>query len=101
MQDPATIQVHFVRDTLDPLPAAPVLKYFWENAYGVWHSNITARDDADTIAVVEYLISTNPKLINGGGATLKLVTVPDNTDWEIRKSCNGSEVVASVFEVWK
>jgi hypothetical protein len=97
---PISIQVHFRPQVLDPLPDPPVLKYIWENLYGVWNCNVPTRNDPDIIAAIEYFIDTNPALINGGGCNLKIVQIPDDVEWVIRKNCAGNEVVASQFEVW-
>jgi hypothetical protein len=54
------------------------------------------RTDPDLIAVVEEL---GPAAAGGPGATLKVVEVPDDADWEI-EHVHGREWVAETHRTW-
>lgn len=64
--------------------------------YGyIGNNNGYKRDDADLVAAVETL----GEAANGDCASLKVVEIPDGTDWEISEY-DGNEHVAQKHATW-
>lgn len=70
----------------------------WNKAYSEsrLYDRDIPRDDADLIAVVEAL----GKAANGRCASLKVVEIPDDVEWQINK-CDGNELVAYKHRRWE
>jgi len=63
-----------------------------------WYEEVNdiARDDEDLVNVVKVL----GEEANGNSCHLKIVTIPDDVDWDI-ESYDGIEWVAEVHRTWR
>jgi 3D (Asp-Asp-Asp) domain-containing protein len=71
------------------------LKYVWEDRYGVWYTNVNIRTDPDVIEAYKTLFMMNYGYPSGLCADIKLVTIPDDVEWVIRRDHIGHEYIST------
>lgn len=62
-----------------------------------FHSGSMERTDSDLIAVLEEMGSD---FVNGEGAELRIIEIPDNVKWEIVESESGGEHIEEPHQRW-
>jgi len=71
------------------------LKYIWEDRYGVWYTNVNNRTDPDVIEAYKVLYMMNPGYVSGKCAKIKLIQLPDDVEYVIRKDHLGHEYIST------
>ena len=97
-----TIAVYF-RPTVQ-LEIAPQksTKLLWNDLFNKWYMSVSDRSDADLVAAIEAIQSLGPAMANGDGCDITIIQIPNEiVSWEVKRDCNGYEIVTTPYQKWE
>jgi hypothetical protein len=97
-----SIAVYF--KPITPLEIVPQksTKLLWNDLFNKWYMSVTDRSDGDLIAAIETINLMGPNMASGDGCDIVIIEIPDNiTAWEVRRNCQGLEIVTTPYQQWE
>ena len=97
-----SIAVYF--KPITPLEIVPQksTKLLWNDLFNKWYMSVTDRSDGDLITAIETIKLMGSTMASGDGCDIVIIEIPDNiTAWEVRRNCQGLEIVTTPYQQWE